>query len=370
MTDDSSEHDKQSGPVRPVMWLLATVLVVACSVITNAVLVQRGVAALRQEAALDVAHDVVDVEAFLGARFATAAAVARDPELVELVAQGAGDAAAARADALGAALLFDAVGQAVSADERVVSGSEMDLAAKAARGGIVNLESGRMAVVVPVAGSPYFVGVPFSDPLAMTLVHAEVHLLLLVDPDGVIRFATADGWAEQTVAAMARGQSVAIGYRLLGPKGDIVVNGRPYLQASSLVGADGWTVVRLVSTRDVRARANGGLAILLLGFGLLATLYGVGQVRWTAQRLAEYVDESAKLRALNQRLQREIAERQRAELSLEVAEQTIAQSSKLAALGEMSAAVSHELNQPLGAMKTYLAGARLLLERDRTKDHY
>jgi two-component system C4-dicarboxylate transport sensor histidine kinase DctB len=31
----------------------------------------------------------------------------------------------------------------------------------------------------------------------------------------------------------------------------------------------------------------------------------------------------------------------------------------------MSAAVSHELNQPLAAMKTYLAGARLLLQRRR-----
>lgn len=31
----------------------------------------------------------------------------------------------------------------------------------------------------------------------------------------------------------------------------------------------------------------------------------------------------------------------------------------------MSAAVSHELNQPLAAMKTYLAGARLLVERKR-----
>ncbi|MEO1749933.1 MAG: ATP-binding protein, partial [Pseudomonadota bacterium] len=45
-----------------------------------------------------------------------------------------------------------------------------------------------------------------------------------------------------------------------------------------------------------------------------------------------------------------------------------AQSSKLAALGEMSAAVSHELNQPLAAMKTYLAGARLLLNRNRPEE--
>ncbi len=69
----------------------------------------------------------------------------------------------------------------------------------------------------------------------------------------------------------------------------------------------------------------------------------------------------AELRLLNARLQREIAERERVQKDLEVAEQTLAQSSKLAALGEMSAAVSHELNQPLAAMKTYLAGARLLL---------
>ena len=34
----------------------------------------------------------------------------------------------------------------------------------------------------------------------------------------------------------------------------------------------------------------------------------------------------------------------------------------------MSAAVSHELNQPLAAMKTYLAGARLLLQRKRPEE--
>jgi two-component system C4-dicarboxylate transport sensor histidine kinase DctB len=71
---------------------------------------------------------------------------------------------------------------------------------------------------------------------------------------------------------------------------------------------------------------------------------------------------------LNARLQREIAEREKVQKELSVAEQTLAQSSKLAVLGEMSAAVSHELNQPLAAMKTYLAGARLLLTRKRTEE--
>jgi two-component system C4-dicarboxylate transport sensor histidine kinase DctB len=78
-----------------------------------------------------------------------------------------------------------------------------------------------------------------------------------------------------------------------------------------------------------------------------------------------FQNESDDLRQLNIRLQREISERQKVEKSLQVAEQTLAQSSKLAALGEMSAAVSHELNQPLAAMKTYLAGAKLLLQRKR-----
>ena len=64
----------------------------------------------------------------------------------------------------------------------------------------------------------------------------------------------------------------------------------------------------------------------------------------------------------------EIAERERVQNELRVAEQTVQQASKLAALGEMSAGVSHELNQPLAAMKTYLAGARLLLNRRRPEE--
>ena len=81
--------------------------------------------------------------------------------------------------------------------------------------------------------------------------------------------------------------------------------------------------------------------------------------------MALFQRESAELRSLNAALQREIDERKRVQETLAVAEQTLEQSSKLAALGEMSAAVSHELNQPLAAMKTYLAGARLLLRRNR-----
>ena len=78
--------------------------------------------------------------------------------------------------------------------------------------------------------------------------------------------------------------------------------------------------------------------------------------------------ESEELRVLNRRLSFEVAARQRVERNLKEAEQSLEQASKLAALGQMSAAVSHELNQPLAAMKTYLAGARLLLNRRRPEE--
>ena len=90
--------------------------------------------------------------------------------------------------------------------------------------------------------------------------------------------------------------------------------------------------------------------------------------RRATSRMVLFQRESAELRALNLRLQREIAERRRVQENLAQAEQTLQQSSKLAVLGEMSAAVSHELNQPLAAMKTYLAGARMLLDRNRPEE--
>lgn len=104
-----------------------------------------------------------------------------------------------------------------------------------------------------------------------------------------------------------------------------------------------------------------GFAILL---AMITTL--LSRRAWSISALAQR--ESAELRLLNARLSREIAEREKAQKTLAVAELTLAQSSKLAALGEMSAAVSHELNQPLAAMKTYLAGARLLLLRKRPEE--
>ena len=149
---------------------------------------------------------------------------------------------------------------------------------------------------------------------------------------------------------------------------DAYLQGEAVMRREARVPFQGWRMVSFTTYSSVRERVNTVLAIEVMGFAILLALIFWLASRKTASRLVFFQRESAELRQLNQRLQREIAEREKVEKNLEVAEQTLAQSSKLAALGEMSAGVSHELNQPLAAMKTYLAGAKLLLQRKRIEE--
>ncbi|WP_299145563.1 ATP-binding protein [uncultured Tateyamaria sp.] len=146
---------------------------------------------------------------------------------------------------------------------------------------------------------------------------------------------------------------------------DAYLQGEGVMRLESRIAFRGWRMTSFTTYASVRERVNGVLALEIMGFAILLALAFYALSRRSALRLALFARESAELRHLNVQLQREIAERKRVQEDLAVAEQTLEQSSKLAALGEMSAAVSHELNQPLAAMKTYLAGARLLLRRNR-----
>lgn len=66
------------------------------------------------------------------------------------------------------------------------------------------------------------------------------------------------------------------------------------------------------------------------------------------------------LREANESLEQKVVDRTRA---LEEAQAELVQAGKLAALGRMSASVVHELNQPMTAMRTYMAIAERLLEQ-------
>ncbi|MBN8186406.1 MAG: sensor histidine kinase [Salipiger thiooxidans] len=198
----------------------------------------------------------------------------------------------------------------------------------------------------------------------------------VLDSEGTIVLATEPRWRGRTMdealerqspeSAIERAIKATADWTALPP--DAYVRGEAVMQVDGRIPFRGWTMATFTTYASVREKVNAVLALEIMGFALLAALAFYALSRKTALRMALFQRESAELRRLNARLQREIAEREKVQKDLASAEQTLEQSSKLAALGEMSAAVSHELNQPLAAMKTYLAGARLLLRRNRPEE--
>lgn len=98
-------------------------------------------------------------------------------------------------------------------------------------------------------------------------------------------------------------------------------------------------------------------------FAAVALLLGV---IWLARRsrqigaeLARSQADRAALRVANRRLETEIDDRRTAERRLERAQRDLARASKLAALGQLAASVTHELGQPITAMRTYLSAAEI-----------
>jgi len=205
-------------------------------------------------------------------------------------------------------------------------------------------------------------------------------LVLVTDGEGKVILSTEPRWrgkpVEQAIAApvspsalnMALNRAISATSDLTQNHPDAYVRGVAVLRTDNRMIFRGWHMASFTAYDSVRERVNGILALEIMGFAILAalTFYLLSRRAWS--QTLSFRRESLELRQLNARLQREVAEREKVQKDLAVAEQTLAQSSKLAALGEMSAAVSHELNQPLAAMKTYLAGARLLLQRKRAEE--
>jgi len=113
---------------------------------------------------------------------------------------------------------------------------------------------------------------------------------------------------------------------------------------------------------------------VLLSMWLAAAVYILRRrrlnERMSAQREArQELEKQVRLRThdLNQtnvKLMSEVNERKAAEEELRKTQADLVQAGKLAALGQMSAALSHELNQPLGAAKSYADNAAAYLDRD------
>lgn len=127
----------------------------------------------------------------------------------------------------------------------------------------------------------------------------------------------------------------------------------------------GWRLLAAVPLWP--ARAAGGATMAL---ALLAGLLGLGladlrrhRQRLIALRLRQTEVMERKVRERTAELGREIEARARVEADLRATQATLVQSEKMAALGRMSAAIVHEVSQPLAAMEATLTAAEFSLSR-------
>jgi two-component system C4-dicarboxylate transport sensor histidine kinase DctB len=126
-----------------------------------------------------------------------------------------------------------------------------------------------------------------------------------------------------------------------------VLAGQKFLSLQAQLKTPLWTIRYLGDTRAIRERA---LLVVAVAAGMMA-LSALAFLAWRSGRLRFALAASQKDR---KRLQREIEVRRQAERRLTRAQEELKRSSKLAALGQLAASVTHELGQPISAMKNYL----------------
>lgn len=207
--------------------------------------------------------------------------------------------------------------------------------------------------------------------------------IVVADPEGIVFMATESDWLYRgmlplTADRIARTEAsrryadmplaeLALS-ETRGDRQDLVTLAagdgpqREYLRRSQTMPAAGWTVHVLLETARLRAQARLTLAAAVL---LLAVALSLGWALW--QRRARLAERIAMQDAAQAQLERQVAERtadlQQANDELHRMQADLVQAGKLAALGRMSAALSHEINQPLAAARNYADSATLLMDR-------
>ncbi|MBL4916489.1 ATP-binding protein [Szabonella alba] len=228
------------------------------------------------------------------------------------------------------------------------------------------------------------------------------YALMVTDPEGILFLSSRPEWlftalAPLTDEARARlaanrryvdapldpfpqeGMTEVAGQSLLAVREGPVR--RDYLHLAAPMPEADWTIRVLLETASARRQALtvAGAVMLALALGVMgmaviaqrrARLRERFQLQQAARNhLERRVEERTReLAEVNRRLEGEVAERRLAEQNLRRAQDDLVQAGKMAALGQMSAALSHEFNQPLGAARTFADNALILLDRGRTGD--
>lgn len=404
MSDKAPQSSRPERNPRGALWIkvvVALLIVVAVTVvvITNRWLTERFTETTRNKAELRLALYGGNVVSELQRTSVVPLLLSRDPAISEALIKGDFSRTTQRlvqvqADiGVASILLLDNTGRTVGATNRNLLGTnyrsaEFYVAAARSMDTVFSAtqrEGGGFQFTysqeVFAEGKPMGVIVVAVDLMKFERAWAALQdVVLVTDSQGRVILSTEPRWRgqplEEAIATphspsafdLALNRALSVTSDLTQNHPDAYVRGVAVLRTDNRMTFRGWHMTSFTAYDSVREKVNGILALEIMAFAILSSLtfYLLSRRAWS--QTLSFRRESLELRQLNARLQREIAEREKVQKDLAVAEQTLAQSSKLAALGEMSAAVSHELNQPLAAMKTYLAGARLLLQRKRLEE--
>ena len=148
-------------------------------------------------------------------------------------------------------------------------------------------------------------------------------------------------------------------------EGRISLDSEDFAVSSIDTAAPGWRMHYLTPLASVRSSSYVFAGITLLLFGILAIALLYVRARIERTKLQVTATEAERVKEANIRLEKEISERKRTEIQLRETQAELIQSSRLAALGQMSAAIVHEVNQPVSAIRTFTSSGELLIKEKR-----
>ena len=208
--------------------------------------------------------------------------------------------------------------------------------------------------------------------------------LMMTDHNGVVILTSHPEWRFRSTRVLSEQERDAITavqpYPTRTPQ-PLNLNPDAWLTQTQQIEETGWNVSilapRTLVDRPVRTVvAVGGATLLvlmlLLGLMMQRRRHYLERIAFEAKARHELemrvAERTSDLEGLNRRLKQEVLEREHAQQELVRAQDDLVQAGKLSALGTMSASISHELNQPLAAIRSYAENAEVLLDHQRTDD--
>ncbi|MDG1167134.1 MAG: ATP-binding protein [Candidatus Thioglobus sp.] len=204
--------------------------------------------------------------------------------------------------------------------------------------------------------------------------------IFVTNKDGVVVLSSESKWKYHTLLPLSQLQKEKIKEQkqFAGLKLDLLtgqpqkninnidINGTPFLYETVSIDSANWKIHYLVPKKNITQLTIitwAKTGSIMMGLIAVLLLLRLTQSRW---RLKISQQESLDLRKLNDQLTIEIAQRHETEKELLIAQQDIKRTSRLAAMGQLSASIIHELGQPLSAMKNYIASAQLPPKKGET----